>query len=99
VNVGKNKDTITDPASDFVFGILSLGKYADYIVVNISSPNTPGLRSLQRKEELSGLIVRCQAAQKEVRHEFYIPLLGVVKRHLLYEHNRLVIRLADTSLC
>ena len=36
--------------------VTSLGPYADYLVVNISSPNTPGLRDLQAKEELAALL-------------------------------------------
>ncbi|XP_019852949.1 PREDICTED: dihydroorotate dehydrogenase (quinone), mitochondrial-like isoform X2 [Amphimedon queenslandica] len=46
VNLGKNK-TSTDAVDDYVQGIRELGGHADYIVINISSPNTPGLRSLQ----------------------------------------------------
>jgi hypothetical protein len=46
VNLGKNK-TSADAAADYVHGIRELGLFADYLVVNISSPNTPGLRSLQ----------------------------------------------------
>ena len=45
VNLGKNK-TSEDPAGDFVIGISKLGIYADYVVINVSSPNTPG-RSMQ----------------------------------------------------
>ena len=41
---------------DYAEGIRSLGEYADYLVVNVSSPNTPGLRSLQAKEQLAHLL-------------------------------------------
>ena len=41
VNLGKNKTSV-DPVDDYVQGIRELGVYADYIVINISSPNTPG---------------------------------------------------------
>ena len=44
--MGKNKDT-QEAADDYIVGIRGLTKYADYIVVNVSSPNTAGLRSLQ----------------------------------------------------
>ena len=44
VNLGKNK-TSEDPAGDFVIGISKLGIYADYVVINVSSPNTPGDQS------------------------------------------------------
>ncbi len=51
VNLGKNK-TSPSAVEDYVSGVRKLGPMADYIVVNVSSPNTPGLRSLQGKEEL-----------------------------------------------
>jgi dihydroorotate dehydrogenase len=53
VNLGKNKDA---PAtSDYTQGVRKLGPYADYLVVNISSPNTPNLRALQRKADMQAL--------------------------------------------
>ena len=55
VNLGKNK-TSTDEVDDYIRGIRQLGPYADYLVVNISSPNTPGLRGLQRREPLRRLL-------------------------------------------
>ena len=57
VNVGKNK-TAEDPVEDFVQGIKELGEYADYVVINVSSPNTPGLRKMQGKEQLQNLILK-----------------------------------------
>lgn len=55
LNVGKNKDTV-DAASDYVVGINTFAPFADYITVNISSPNTPGLRDLQGREQLMDLL-------------------------------------------
>lgn len=46
VNLGKNKATV-DAAADYETGIAKLARFADYLVVNVSSPNTPGLRALQ----------------------------------------------------
>ena len=43
INVGKNKSTQND-IDDYLYGIEKLGIYGDYITINISSPNTPGLR-------------------------------------------------------
>lgn len=57
VNLGKNKET-EDAASDYVTGIEGLAQYADYMVINVSSPNTPGLRALQDKAELEALVLR-----------------------------------------
>lgn len=55
INLGKNKLS-QEPLKDYERGILQLGPYADYLVINISSPNTPGLRDLQRKEPLRQLL-------------------------------------------
>jgi dihydroorotate dehydrogenase len=61
VNLGKNKDT-ADAADDYVAGTRVLAAHADYLVCNVSSPNTPGLRALQSREALDGLVVRVQDA-------------------------------------
>jgi dihydroorotate dehydrogenase len=54
-NVGKNRDS-TDEVADYVKGIEVLAPLAQYLVVNVSSPNTPGLRDLQRKDRLTELL-------------------------------------------
>ncbi|XP_061221012.1 dihydroorotate dehydrogenase (quinone), mitochondrial isoform X2 [Neopsephotus bourkii] len=60
INLGKNKSS-TDAAADYVAGVRTLGPLADYLVVNVSSPNTPGLRHLQSKAELQDLLTKvCQ---------------------------------------
>lgn len=56
-NVGKNKDT-DDAVDDYSAGIAATCRLADYLVCNISSPNTPGLRSLQARVEMETLIAR-----------------------------------------
>ena len=61
VNVGANKDS-TDRAADYVVGCKALVQYADYLVCNVSSPNTPGLRNLQGRTELADLLKRVQDA-------------------------------------
>lgn len=58
-NLGKNKDTV-DAAVDYESGTAALGRYCDYLVCNVSSPNTPGLRALQGKQPLQELIKRVQ---------------------------------------
>jgi len=62
VNLGKNK-TSEDASGDYVMGVEQLGPYADYIVVNVSSPNTPGLRALQSKDSLRELMTKVKAAR------------------------------------
>lgn len=57
INLGKNKTSV-DAAADYVEGVRVLGPLADYLVVNVSSPNTAGLRSLQGKTELRLLLAK-----------------------------------------
>jgi dihydroorotate dehydrogenase len=60
-NIGKNKDTpIEDAIADYEISFQKLFPYVDYFVVNVSSPNTPGLRQLQDREPLTKLLVRLQ---------------------------------------
>ena len=55
VNVGKNKDS-EDAVADYVTGVGAAAELADLLVLNVSSPNTPGLRALQKKSELGTLL-------------------------------------------
>ena len=61
-NVGKNRDA-TDAAADYAMGISRVCGLADYLVCNVSSPNTPGLRSLQARGEIEALIQRVLEAR------------------------------------
>ncbi len=61
INLGKNKAT-EDAAADYAIGAARLGPLADYVVINVSSPNTPGLRALQGKAPLEDLIGRTHRA-------------------------------------
>ncbi|WP_038174764.1 MULTISPECIES: quinone-dependent dihydroorotate dehydrogenase [Vibrio] len=77
INIGKNKDTpIEKGAEDYLICMDKVYQYADYIAVNISSPNTPGLRSLQYGEALDELLVELKAKQAELakQHDKYVPL-------------------------
>jgi dihydroorotate dehydrogenase len=62
VNVGANKDS-ADRAADYVAGIESFAPHAAFFTVNVSSPNTPGLRDLQAKAALDDLVARVVAAR------------------------------------
>lgn len=66
VNLGKNK-TSEDASSDYVQGVHTLSQYADYLVINVSSPNTPGLRKLQGRKQLKDLVKKVQAARDEMQ--------------------------------
>lgn len=57
INIGKSKTTeLSDATSDYLHSFRRLQRFADYIVLNVSSPNTPGLRTLQESEMLSALL-------------------------------------------
>jgi len=57
VNVGKSKSTpLADAEADYRYTYERVGDAADYVVVNVSSPNTPGLRSLQRRDRLEAIL-------------------------------------------
>jgi dihydroorotate dehydrogenase len=62
VNVGANKDA-TDRVADYVAGVSAMSGVADYITINISSPNTPGLRGLQDKDALEELLAAVMAVR------------------------------------
>jgi dihydroorotate dehydrogenase len=78
INIGKNFDTPVDDAlSDYLICLEKVYPYADYVVINISSPNTQGLRSLQYGESLDQLLVGMKKAQQRLseQHKKYVPLL------------------------
>lgn len=59
INLGKNK-TSDNAVEDYVKGVKCFSGLGDYLVINVSSPNTPGLRSLQGRQELEKLIDKVQ---------------------------------------
>jgi dihydroorotate dehydrogenase len=75
-NIGKNKDS-EDAAADYVAGLCATYALADYIAVNISSPNTPGLRDLQAADALSHLLRALNGARAELVEQ------GVAKKPIL----------------
>lgn len=66
VNVGANKDA-TDRVADYVAGVRAFAEVASYFTINVSSPNTPGLRDLQEPEALSELLARVIEARDGAR--------------------------------
>lgn len=72
-NIGKNKDTPNEQAGDdYAIALRELFPVVDYFVVNVSSPNTPGLRSLQEKGPLTDLLNRLMSINKDLGNK---PLL------------------------
>lgn len=74
VNLGKNKET-KDAAADYLIGVGKLARFADYLVINVSSPNTPGLRALQDKSELVSLVKKVRSALDAAVPDNTPPLL------------------------
>lgn len=77
INVGKNKDTPNEQSeSDYRKGISSVYTRADYITVNVSSPNTPGLRDLQFGDSLKRLLHAIKDEQLKCEKQFsrYVPI-------------------------
>ena len=78
INIGKNAQTPMELAiSDYLAGLFSVYPYADYITVNISSPNTEKLRQLQHGLELDNLLSALKQAQEQLanKHNKYVPLV------------------------
>ena len=66
-NIGKNKDTPNEEAwKDYEICFRALHPYVDFFVVNVSSPNTPGLRALQDKDSLKKILTQLQALNAEI---------------------------------
>jgi dihydroorotate dehydrogenase len=78
VNIGKNLTTAVENAvDDYLICLRKVFPVADYVVVNLSSPNTPGLRSLQFGEQLDQLLqtLKAEQAQLQAQHKRKVPLL------------------------
>jgi dihydroorotate dehydrogenase len=77
VNIGKNKDTPNENAiDDYLTCLRKVYPHADYITVNISSPNTPGLRDLQHGDALDRLLAALKLEQRAKTDEYgrYVPI-------------------------
>ena len=76
INIGKNKDTPNERAAeDYVRTIDVLHRYADYFAINVSSPNTAGLRDLQESQSLRGLVEQAVRRVRESSPDREIPVL------------------------
>ncbi len=88
-NIGKNKVTPNENAiDDYLITLRSAYPVADYVAVNISSPNTPGLRDLQSAESTARLIetLKSEQAKLQAEHGKYVPLVLKVAPDLEDQH-------------
>ncbi len=77
INIGKNFDTpVDDATADYLTCFEKVYPYADYIAVNISSPNTPGLRTLQHGDGFRDLLETLKHSQQQLNQKFgrYVPV-------------------------
>ncbi len=98
INIGKNKDTpVEQGKDDYLICMEKVYPHAGYIAINISSPNTPGLRSLQYGEALDDLLSSIKQKQKELeqRHLKYVPLAVKIAPDLSEEE---LIQVADSLI-
>ena len=94
VNIGANKDA-ADRIADYAMGVRTMARVADYLTVNISSPNTPGLRALQAGGELAELL----AAVREARTPGGPPVFLKVAPDLEPgDHDRIVRAAIDSGI-
>lgn len=88
VNIGKNRDTpLQDALTDYLISYQKVYPYADYVTVNLSSPNTPGLTSLQNEEALKKLVQGLKNEQTRLQDKYHknVPLLVKVSPDLAVE--------------
>jgi dihydroorotate dehydrogenase len=95
INIGKNFDTPNERAvDDYLICMRKVYRYASYITVNISSPNTKNLRQLQEKEALNALLGTLKAEQTALtqKHRKYVPIALKIAPDLEYDQ---IIEIAD----
>lgn len=96
INIGKNKDTpVEQGKDDYLICMEKVFPYAGYIAINISSPNTPGLRSLQYGDALDDLLAAIKNQQQVIsqKHHKYVPVAVKIAPDLSLEE---LIQVADS---
>ncbi|MGT3149311.1 quinone-dependent dihydroorotate dehydrogenase [Escherichia coli] len=96
INIGKNKDTPVEQCKDdYLICMDKIYPYAGYIAINISSPNTPGLRTLQYGEALDDLLIAIKNKQNDLQkiHQKYVPIAVKIAPDLSEEE---LIQVADS---
>ncbi|WP_034913866.1 quinone-dependent dihydroorotate dehydrogenase [Erwinia sp. 9145] len=96
INIGKNKDTpVEQGAEDYLICMEKIYRHTGYIAINISSPNTPGLRTLQYGDALDELLRAVKQKQKDLEtiHHKYVPVAVKIAPDLSEEE---LIQIADS---
>ncbi|AYA40680.1 quinone-dependent dihydroorotate dehydrogenase [Xenorhabdus nematophila] len=98
INIGKNKDTpVENGKDDYLICMDKVYSHADYITINISSPNTPGLRTLQYGEALDDLLSAIKNKQSELQQKFqkYVPVAVKISPDLSEDE---LVKIADSLM-
>jgi len=93
INIGKNKDTPNEKANDdYLYCMRKVYDRASYITVNVSSPNTPGLRTLQYGESLNSLLdaLKTEQVRQARLHDRYVPIAVKIAPDMTEEELELV---------
>jgi dihydroorotate dehydrogenase len=91
INIGANKDS-SDRIADYTQSFARLAPLADYVTVNVSSPNTPGLRGLQNKEELTQLLATLTQTRAGGGHPILLKIAPDLDAHALDDIAQAVIQ-------
>jgi dihydroorotate dehydrogenase len=91
INIGANKDS-SDRIADYAQSFARLAPLADYVTVNVSSPNTPGLRGLQNKEELTQLLATLTQTRAGGGHPILLKIAPDLDAHALDDIAQAVIQ-------
>ncbi|PHR81615.1 MAG: dihydroorotate dehydrogenase (quinone) [Colwellia sp.] len=102
INIGKNKDTPEEKAKDdYIHCMQKVYDFASYITINISSPNTPGLRSLQYGDALNELLSALKAEQAQLAKQYnkYVPIAVKIAPDLTEDEvSSIAISLIDNNI-
>ncbi len=86
INIGKNKDTpLENAADDYLSCFQKVYAFADYVTVNLSSPNTPGLKSLQHGEQLNNILKPLTQERERLAQSFqkHVPIVVKISADLV----------------
>jgi len=100
VSIGKTKATpLEDAVDDYLHSLRTIAPYADYVAINVSSPNTPGLRSLQDREALTQLTTALVSTAAELNPADPLPVFVKLAPDLApYDVGGLIAACQDTGI-
>jgi dihydroorotate dehydrogenase len=97
INMGKNKESSTQKSIEELSTLFEkMGPYADYFVINVSSPNTPGLRALQEKEYLSELFA--ELTSKSIKKDLFLKIAPDLSPEKILELKKLAVEYQLTGI-